>query len=503
MKRLICLLLVLVLLAGCAASGGGEQDSDVSFYYRGTDGDYFSELGAMGVERRTLEEDQKSVDVLMALYLEGPVAPELTSPFPKGLHLIRTEAASREITLVFDDSLAALTGIGLRLACACIARTLWEYGGYETVTIQTESIPLDGEEAIVLQPAELVLEDHSAGQPNALVRLYFADTQNRFLIEEQRTAPIGDDASLPDYILRSLIDGPQSEGLRSTIPKGTMLLNVSVVDRVCLVNFSAEFLQNRPRDALAERMTVFSVVNSLTQLDEVDSVEILAEGSSIGRYYKLDLSRELVRDESVIGPVRSGVGEFDATLYLCLEDDDHLNVFPMRVQETADQSRAASVIEALCSFEPRNGYRSPAREHIELNSVQLKQTTLRIEYTTKEQFAGEERTTMLRSIIATALALPDAYSVEISEDGMAFNLGGGQWTPDASWYHDLPEDADDSFFLCRELIPGYLDGITGVYQTPQGYYVDDKDVEAFDESFPPKKKLKLPGRKCSRLLTDI
>ena len=36
-------------------------------------------------------------------------------------------------------------------------------------------------------------------------------------------------------------------------------------------------------------------------------------------------------------------------------------------------------------------------------------------------------------------------------------------------YHDLPEGADDSFFLCRELIPGYLDGITGVYQTPPGY----------------------------------
>ncbi len=61
-------------------------------------------------------------------------------------------------------------------------------------------------------------------------------------------------------------------------------------------------------------------------------------------------------------------------------------------------------------------------------------------------------------------------------------------------YHDLPEGADDSFFLCRELIPGYLDGVTGVYQTPQGYYVDDADVEAFDRVFPPKEKRKLPGQ---------
>ena len=61
-------------------------------------------------------------------------------------------------------------------------------------------------------------------------------------------------------------------------------------------------------------------------------------------------------------------------------------------------------------------------------------------------------------------------------------------------YHDLPEDADASFFLCKELIPGYLDGITGVYQTPQGYYVDDADVAEFDKAFPYKKKRKLPGQ---------
>ena len=61
-------------------------------------------------------------------------------------------------------------------------------------------------------------------------------------------------------------------------------------------------------------------------------------------------------------------------------------------------------------------------------------------------------------------------------------------------YHDLPEEADDSFFLCRELIDGYLAGVTGVYQTPMGYYVDDADVEAFDKAFPPKEKLRLPGQ---------
>ena len=61
-------------------------------------------------------------------------------------------------------------------------------------------------------------------------------------------------------------------------------------------------------------------------------------------------------------------------------------------------------------------------------------------------------------------------------------------------YHDLPEDADSSFFLCKELKPGYLDDVTGVYQTPEVYYVKDDEVEEFDKTFPPKQKLKLPGQ---------
>jgi len=61
-------------------------------------------------------------------------------------------------------------------------------------------------------------------------------------------------------------------------------------------------------------------------------------------------------------------------------------------------------------------------------------------------------------------------------------------------YHGLPEGADDSFFLCKELIKGYLDGITGEYATPEGYFVNENEAEEFDGQFPPKQKLKLPGQ---------
>ena len=59
-------------------------------------------------------------------------------------------------------------------------------------------------------------------------------------------------------------------------------------------------------------------------------------------------------------------------------------------------------------------------------------------------------------------------------------------------YHGLPEGADASFFLCKELKKGYLDGISGEYTPPKGYFVDEAEAEEFDKHFPPKEKLKLP-----------
>lgn len=61
-------------------------------------------------------------------------------------------------------------------------------------------------------------------------------------------------------------------------------------------------------------------------------------------------------------------------------------------------------------------------------------------------------------------------------------------------YHGLPEGEDASFFLCKELVHGYLSGITGEYATPQGYFVDVAEAEEFDKAFFHKEKLTLPGQ---------
>lgn len=61
-------------------------------------------------------------------------------------------------------------------------------------------------------------------------------------------------------------------------------------------------------------------------------------------------------------------------------------------------------------------------------------------------------------------------------------------------YYGAPKSEDTPFFLCKELTPGYLAGVTGEYVTPKGYFVDEAECEKFDKQFPAKEKKRLPGQ---------
>lgn len=59
------------------------------------------------------------------------------------------------------------------------------------------------------------------------------------------------------------------------------------------------------------------------------------------------------------------------------------------------------------------------------------------------------------------------------------------------------DDPEASYFLIKELIPGFLDSVSGTYKDPEGYFVCEKNPEAFEEfeaTFPKKEKLRLPGQ---------
>lgn len=61
-------------------------------------------------------------------------------------------------------------------------------------------------------------------------------------------------------------------------------------------------------------------------------------------------------------------------------------------------------------------------------------------------------------------------------------------------YYAEPRENEVPYFLLRQLKAGFLDGVTVVYRTPEGYFVDDAQVDEFDQQFPHKEKQTLPGQ---------
>lgn len=75
-----------------------------------------------------------------------------------------------------------------------------------------------------------------------------------------------------------LIEGPKSEKLEKTIPEGTKVNKIELKKKVLWIDLSKEFIENHKQGAEAESRTIYSILNTMTQLNEVESVKFVIDG---------------------------------------------------------------------------------------------------------------------------------------------------------------------------------------------------------------------------------
>lgn len=132
------------------------------------------------------------------------------------------------------------------------------------------------------------------------VTLYFPPKSGYKLKKEVRTIRVNDQQPLAQYIINELIKGPQAEGLGEALSKDTVLLSVETSNNICFVNFRANFLDKNSGSAEKEKMIVFSIVDSLTELDAIDRVQFLMDGKRVQDFGNINISGMFGRDESMI-----------------------------------------------------------------------------------------------------------------------------------------------------------------------------------------------------------
>ncbi|KRQ86476.1 Sporulation and spore germination [Caloramator mitchellensis] len=112
--------------------------------------------------------------------------------------------------------------------------------------------------------------------------LFFPDRTNKFLKAEARDVVF--DKSLERTILNELIKGPKTLGLVNAIPNGTRILSINKNEDILVVNLSNEFIKNHPGGIDKERATLYSIVNSLTEIPGVKGVQFQIGGRKYDTY---------------------------------------------------------------------------------------------------------------------------------------------------------------------------------------------------------------------------
>lgn len=132
------------------------------------------------------------------------------------------------------------------------------------------------------------------------VVLYFASADGASLEAELRSVNAG--AGIARAAINELIAGPSSENLYPTIPAATILEDINITsDGLCIVDFSPELIEDHPGGSLAEQLTVYSIVNTLSQFDSVDKVQMLVGGQVVDTLAgHCDITEAMARYDDII-----------------------------------------------------------------------------------------------------------------------------------------------------------------------------------------------------------
>ncbi len=133
-----------------------------------------------------------------------------------------------------------------------------------------------------------------------IVTLYYANSNADKVVAEKREVEISIGTQIEKLVFEELQKEPKSEGLHAAIPKGTKLLSASTEGGILTLNLSREFVDNSPGGTAGELMTLYSIINTMTELPDIKKVQFLIEGQKEEIYIHAIFDEPFVRNEEII-----------------------------------------------------------------------------------------------------------------------------------------------------------------------------------------------------------
>lgn len=280
---LLSLLLLLALLGGCKKKENTEAKTDEKGYQI-----YYLNKDETATATVNYQPEAKDTDGLIQELLKKLA----TTPEGGSLEAVLTDSVfvtdytldNGQLTLHFDPAYQDMDWIREILCRSAVVRTLCQIPDVEYVSFLIGDNPL------------MDLDKNPVGQMNAdsfventgdaineetvtTLTLYFANKSGDKLVKEKVNVTGSSNISVEKLVVESLIRGPVSGDTEyPTLPSGTKILSISTKDGICYVNLNDGFLEQGYN--VTEAVTIYSIVDSLTELSGISKVQILVNGET-------------------------------------------------------------------------------------------------------------------------------------------------------------------------------------------------------------------------------
>lgn len=295
----LCVLLTLFSFSGCGETKSSSEDENGTIIFCLDQNE--QSVVSRSVKLSATTKENKLTELL--LYLREP-GEEGMPAIKDSVRLPMVVAGNNGlVTLQFDESYTTVSGVREVLMRAAIVKTLCQMDFVDSVEFYVAGQPLMG---LQNQPIGIMKEedfiDNTGEDVNYLqyvyATVYYANKTGDKLVASNLKIPFSGSETEEQVILNRLFEGPTEETVRAVASNKVKVNSVSTKDGVCTVDLNARFLEGN--EGCSEEVTVYSVVNTLIELPNIMSVQILIDGELSKQVLSIDISKPLERNLSLI-----------------------------------------------------------------------------------------------------------------------------------------------------------------------------------------------------------
>lgn len=305
MKKIkIVLFSVLFCMILCACGSAAEKTGEeVRIYY------FDNKETTLMHETHFLTGQTTKEQIVEILTLLGttPENKEMKPVISGGINIVNYAYEDNIVTVSIGSKYNDLSKTASILTRAAIVKSLTQLEEVSGVNLTIEGEPLTDSDGILVgtMTGDMFLDDDDeelGDYEKVVIRLYFANETGDALVPIDRSLVHNLDMSnmsMEKLVIEQLLQGPASDASYPTINPETKLLSVTVKDGICYVNFDSGILT--PVDNVTSDVVIYSIVNSLVELNEVNRVQISIDGKKDTKFRdSYDLTTIFEKNEDLI-----------------------------------------------------------------------------------------------------------------------------------------------------------------------------------------------------------